>query len=176
MKNMWWKTCDEKWILFFSFILESKDFGGKKVKVKAAQLCSTLCNPMDCVVHGILQARILEWVAFPFLRGSSQPRDQTQVSHIVARFFTSWATSTNSVPRPLRFLASRWLSLSLSFFFFFYSSQDAVQCTELRGWVARIIKMIEVMELEFLRPFPPQLCKLEWRDKMNVVSGSSLSS
>ena len=40
----------------------------------------------------ILQARILEWVAFPFPRGSSQPRDQTQVSHIAGRFFTSWAT------------------------------------------------------------------------------------
>ena len=42
----------------------------------------TLCNPMDYSIHGILQARILEWVAFPFSRGSSQPRDQTQVSHI----------------------------------------------------------------------------------------------
>ena len=48
---------------------------GHKVKVKAAQLCPTLCDPMDCIVHGILQARILEWVAFPFSRGSSQPRD-----------------------------------------------------------------------------------------------------
>ena len=45
---------------------------------------------MDYVVHGILQARILEWVAFPFSRGSSQPRDQTQVSYIAAEFFTSW--------------------------------------------------------------------------------------
>ena len=44
------------------------------------------------VVHGILQARILEWVAFPFSRESSQPRDQTQVSHIAGGFFTSWAT------------------------------------------------------------------------------------
>ena len=43
-------------------------------------------------IHGILQARILEWVAFPFSRGSSQPRDQTQVSRIVGGFFTSWAT------------------------------------------------------------------------------------
>ena len=43
-------------------------------------------------VHGILQARILKWVAFPFFRGSSQPRDQTQVSHIAGRFFSSWAT------------------------------------------------------------------------------------
>ena len=44
------------------------------------------------VVHGILQARILAWVAFPFSRGSSQPRDQTQVSHMAGRFFISWAT------------------------------------------------------------------------------------
>ena len=46
--------------------------GWKKAKV--AQLCQTLCNPMDYTVHGILQARILEWVAFPFSRGSSQLR------------------------------------------------------------------------------------------------------
>ena len=44
------------------------------------------------LVHGILQARVLERVAFPFSRGSSQPRDQTQVSCIAGRFFTSWAT------------------------------------------------------------------------------------
>ena len=47
---------------------------------------------MDYTVYGILQARILEWVAFPFSMGFSQPRDQTQVSHIVGRFFTSGAT------------------------------------------------------------------------------------
>ena len=50
------------------------------VKVKVTQLCPTLCDPMDYAVHGILQARILEWVAVPFSRGSSQPRDWTQVS------------------------------------------------------------------------------------------------
>ena len=44
------------------------------------------------LVHKILQARVLEWVAFPFFRGSSGPRDRTQVSHIAGRFFTSWAT------------------------------------------------------------------------------------
>ena len=47
----------------------------KQVKVKVTQLCPTLCDPMDCIVHGILQARILEWVAFLFSRGSSQSRD-----------------------------------------------------------------------------------------------------
>ena len=55
-----------------------------KLKVKVAQTCPTLCDPMDyslqgSFVHGILQARILKWVDFPFSRGSSQPRDQTQV-------------------------------------------------------------------------------------------------
>ena len=57
---------------------------GKKVKVKAAQSHPTLCNLMDYTVHGILQARILEWVAFPFSRGSSQPRDQNRVFCIPA--------------------------------------------------------------------------------------------
>ena len=61
-------------------------------KVKVSQSCPTLCDPMDYTVHGILQVRILEWVSFPFPRGSSQPRDGTQVSHIAGRFFTSWAT------------------------------------------------------------------------------------
>ena len=51
-----------------------------------------LCDPIDGIVHEILQARILECVAFPFSRGSSQPRDRTQSSHIAGRFFTSWAT------------------------------------------------------------------------------------
>ena len=51
------------------------------MKVKFPQLCPTLCNSMDYTVHGILQARMLEWGAFPFSRGSSQPRDQTQASH-----------------------------------------------------------------------------------------------
>ena len=60
-------------------------------EVKIAQLCLTLCDPLDYIVLGILQARILEWVAFPFFRWSSQPRDRTQVSHIAGRFFTSWA-------------------------------------------------------------------------------------
>ena len=61
-------------------------------EVKVAHLCLTVCNPMDYTVHGILQARILEWVAFPFSRKSYQPRDRTQISHIAGGFFTSWTT------------------------------------------------------------------------------------
>ena len=60
-------------------------------EVKVAQ-CPTLCDSTECTVPGILQARILEWVAIPFFRGSSQPRGWTQVSHIAGRLLTSWAT------------------------------------------------------------------------------------
>ena len=49
-------------------------------------------SPWTNTVHGILQAKILEWVAFPFSRWSSQPREQTQISCIVGIFLTSWAT------------------------------------------------------------------------------------
>ena len=57
------------------------------VCTKLLQSCLTLCDPIDCslpgsTVHGILQARILEWVAMPYFRGSSQPRDQTHVSYV----------------------------------------------------------------------------------------------
>ena len=64
---------------------------------EVAQLCPTLCDPIDCSLpgfslHGILQARVLEWVPISFSRGSSQPRDQTQVSGTAGRLFTIWAT------------------------------------------------------------------------------------
>ena len=54
------------------------------VKVKVTQLCLSLCDPMDYTVHGVLQARITEWVPVPFSRGSSQPQDGTQVSTLQA--------------------------------------------------------------------------------------------
>ena len=69
----------------------------EKVKVLVAQWCPTICNPMDCSlpgssVHGILQARMLEWGAAPFSRGSSWLRDWTQISHTAGSFFTVRAT------------------------------------------------------------------------------------
>ena len=61
----------------------------KKPKVKVSQSCLTLCDSVDCIVHGILQARILEWVAFLFSRGSFHPsQGSTQVSCIAGGFFT----------------------------------------------------------------------------------------
>ena len=109
--------------------LQRLDHGESEVKVKAAQACPTLCDPMDQTVHGILRARILgrlpllqgifptqgsnpglphcrqilyqlshkgsprilEWVAYSFASGSSQPRNRTGISCIASRFFTNWA-------------------------------------------------------------------------------------
>ena len=102
-----------------------------KMQVQIIQLCPTLCNPMDCTVHEILQATILDYVAFPFFRGSSQPRDWTQVSCIAGRFFTSWATreaqeywrgqpipSPVDLPNPVikpGLLHCRWILYQLSY-------------------------------------------------------------
>ena len=79
-----------------------------EVKMLVSQLCPTLCDPWTVVptpphpppgssVHGILQARILEWVAIPFSRGSSQLKIQIQVSCIIGRFITIWATEINKL-------------------------------------------------------------------------------
>ena len=64
---------------------------GSESEVKVDQSCLSLCDHIDYTypVHGTLQARILEWVAFLFSRGSSEPRDQTQVSCVAGRFFTN---------------------------------------------------------------------------------------
>ena len=64
----------------------------EKVEVKVTQLCLTFCDPMDYTMHGILQARIMEWVAVPFSKGCCQLQDRTQVSRTAGRCFTNWAT------------------------------------------------------------------------------------
>ena len=66
-------------------------------KSEVAQSCLTLCNPMGCsipgsTIHGIFQARVLEWVAISFSRWSSRPRDWTWISRIAGRCFTVWVT------------------------------------------------------------------------------------
>ena len=78
------------------------------VKVLVAQSCPTLCNPMDCSLpsssaHGILQAKILEWVSISFSRGSSQLRDRTWVCCMAGRFFTIWATKEAHTPLKAHF-------------------------------------------------------------------------
>ena len=80
--------------LYWGFYVKHPE---SEVKVLVAQSCTTLYNPLDCSlpgssVLGIFQARILEGVVIAFSRGSSWPRDWTQVFHIAGRFFTIWAT------------------------------------------------------------------------------------
>ena len=90
------------YILILSLVLPQKktmDINYLQIESESevAQSCPTLCDPVDCSlpgssIHGILQIRILEWVAISFSRGSSWPRDWTQVSSIADRCFTLWAT------------------------------------------------------------------------------------
>ena len=86
------------------------DQGPKESESEVSQLCPTFCNPRDCSltgssVRGIFQARVLEWIAISFSRGSSQPRDGTRVSCIAGRCFTVWATKEalyiNTLPHEL---------------------------------------------------------------------------
>ena len=82
-----------------------------KSESEVAQSCPTLCDPIDCSlpgssIHGIFQAVVLEWIAISFFRGSSQPRARTQVSHIVDRYFTIWAT--REVTKIFHFLYRKW--------------------------------------------------------------------
>ena len=80
-------------ILYSTRNIYTKITNYKKVKMLVAQSYLILCDSVDCslpgsCVHGILQARILEWIVMYSSRGSSQPRDRTWVSHIAGRFFT----------------------------------------------------------------------------------------
>ena len=87
---------------------------------EVAQSCPTLCDPMDCSLpgsslHGILQARVLEWVAISFSRGSSWPRDWTQVSRIPGRRFNLWAISLCKIASLLIISESQWFVFPLNF-------------------------------------------------------------
>ena len=99
-KTLYEVILTQTWLLKFSgyeVLLDikwkSKSGAKRKKESEVAQSCPTLCDPVDCSlpgssIHGILQERILEWVAISFSRGSSRPRDWTQVSCIAGRCFT----------------------------------------------------------------------------------------
>ena len=108
-------TSTEQWIkkvwhIYTSQISQTNTVTkGERWKVKwseVAQSCPTLCDPMECSlsgssVHGIFQARVLEWIAISFSRGSSQPRNQSQVSRIAGRRFTVWAMDPTKKRYPM---------------------------------------------------------------------------
>ena len=88
----------------FFYILGINSLSDKWSEV--TQLCPTLCDPMDCSlsgssVHGIFQARVLEWITISFSRGSSWPRNQTPVSCITGRRFTIWAKAFSKYLLPI---------------------------------------------------------------------------
>ena len=94
-----------------------------------------LYDPMDCSppgssVHGILQTRILQWVAIPFSRGSSQPRDRTRVSCMAGRFFTFWATG-KSLKKIQKYKNIRYFKIKLS------SLVLSLFCVGLVSWTSR---------------------------------------
>ena len=114
---MWDKGSVTLWTFFFFHMTSaccSQIMHGPS-DMKVAQSCLTLYKPMDYTVHGILQARILEWVAFHFSRGSSQPRDWTLVSQIAGGFFTTWAT--REAPKHGPKITSKFKTGELSWWF-----------------------------------------------------------
>ena len=129
------------------------------------QSCPSLCNPMDynpsgSTVQGILQARILEWVAISFSRGSSLPRDQIWVSCIAGRFFTVWATREALCPQ----VKVKVKSLSCARLF---ATPWIVACTKLlRPWDFQSKKYWSGL------PFPSPKPLLIWR--LALLSSSSV--
>ena len=103
------------------------------VKVKVPQPNPALYDPMDYTVHGILQVRILKWVAIPFSRGSSQPRDWTRVSYIPSGFFTNWATRE----------APKYQSISIKEFFKKRRGYDLIfflcNIFRMHNWISKFI-------------------------------------
>ena len=141
------------------------------VHVWVTQLCLTVCDPMDCSppgssVHGILQARVLEWIATSFSRGSSWSKDQTQVSCIAGGFFTIWATGkTNSATINIRIhlcfrliLFSWFWALNLAEGHWFIGCMHTFIFPWLRTWLPSWLL------------FQP-LDSMQWRISLRVVSG-----
>ena len=147
-------------------------------KVKVSQLCLTLDDPMDYTVYGILQSRILEWVAFPFSRGSSQPRDWTQVSHIAGGLSTSWATREALGKSPTQIVAKCLLTLVIPTYIkphytlAIYTGQmnnkgetwcihtDAHRRTTTHGGRYRFMECFSFLKIFLCRPFLKSLLNL----------------
>ena len=123
------------WDLIFSLVIHLRCMMYES-ESEVTQSCLTLWNPVDCTppgssVHGILQARILEWVAISFSRGSSRPRDRTRVSRIAGRHFNLWATREDvwSIDIIIYYGGENKRDFSLKFFLFRIPKATWVACT-----------------------------------------------
>ena len=110
-------------------------------------LKKTLCDPMDYTILGILQARILEWVAFPFSRASSRPRNRTGVSCIAGRFFTNWVIREDL--KKNRYMSMHVVVQSLSHVWLFMTPWTAAcqACLSTISWSLLKLMSIELVML-----------------------------
>ena len=131
------------------------------VAAKLLQSCLTLCDPINgsppgSSVPGILQARIVEWVAISFSRGSSQPRDRTRVSRIVGRHFTHWATREMMSTSIISFL-----------FVFWWRMWVMIQHYFNEAWSPRFEKTVHwIMDMQIMileKAMAPHSSTLAWR-------------
>ena len=133
------------------------------VKVLVTQSCPTLCDPIDCSppdfsVQGILQARILEWVAILLSRGSFPPRDRTHTSHIAHRFFTIRATKEAYFIFPLVmcvFSINKLFILSDNFAIILFgcSYVDFHELFISLSWLITIYHMLQIFASSFMLKF-----------------------
>ena len=139
----------------------------------AAKSCPTLCNPMDCSppgssVYGILQARILEWVAMHSSRGSSRPRDQTGVS-CMSHHGSPWQRigRSNSYKKKLKWLVCQKYMLKIPFLdcFFFLSNIDYLK----QKWFSHSVHFVSTLKsiainLHLSGECPSGVCSAPWKD------------
>ena len=138
-----------------------------------AQLCLTFCNPLDCrlpssSVHGILQARMLEWIAIPFSRASSWPRDGTQVSCITSKLFSVWGSTIEEIKTKCYWAPkSSWVKLPSQRRAQFEGKSTA----EKNG-------LMQLALPSFLKPCPLSLHSnsQHWLVELNLFPGLQLSS
>ena len=129
-----------------------------------------LCNPMDysppgSSVHRIFQTRILEWIAISFSRGSSQPRDRTQVSRIAGRFFTSWATGEalwNSENYKMKPTSASWMEVVIFFSLLQYTSYIIHPGALKNEWLPKLFEFREKSFPKIKPVFPPAMTSTIW--------------
>ena len=136
--SLYWYTCVCVYMNSYSNI----PFHLKKVSESHSVLSGSLRT--HGIVHGILQARILEWVAVPISRGSFQSRNQTQVSHMAGGFFTSWATreAEHSMPTPKLELLLTWLCCFQRYSCCSHFMQSHIYCRTSWKWWKNLLRKI----------------------------------
>ena len=136
-----------------------------------SQLCLTFCNPLDCrlpssSVHGILQARMLEWIAIPFSRESSWPRDGTQVSCITSKLFSVWGSTIEEIETKCYWAPkSSWVKLPSQRRAQFEGKSTAEKWADAPGTAI----LSEAMPTQFTQEFTALACGAKSISRVTVV-------